>query len=493
MNTRRLVVWITFLAIFAMAARISVDTDTWWHLRAGQWMAQNRAILQVDLFSYTRYGQAWQYPGWLVEVPMYWIYSAFGAGGLNIWTALMVTLSFGFIWRTMPGGVFLRAFVIILAVTVSGVYWAARPYLVTFLLAAVYLLILENFRWRRDKNDVRNLWWLPALMVIWANSHGGFAAGFLIWGVYLAGELVQWIRSWLAQRFLSASGPIAGNRRDILQLSLIGLAMLVAVCLNPSGPVMLLYPFKTIGIGSLQSFIQEWQSPNFHELNVQPFAWLLFTLLGVVGASRRRLALTDFLLIAGFAYMGLMAARNIALFALVAPPVVARHADALIQNLAGVMPLKSSPDAPPKRGQAILNYSLLGLLSLAVLVKLTLIFPQEPNQEHFEETLPVQAIAAIRSEQPPGRLFNSYNYGGYLVWALPEYPVFIDGRTDLYDDEIIDQWLKVMRAEDGWQDVINRWDVHLVMVEPDTPIVERLVQQGWKELYRDEIVDVLAE
>ena len=57
MNIRRLVMWITFLAVFAMSARVSIDSDTWWHLRAGQWIVENRAVPQVDPFSYTRQGR----------------------------------------------------------------------------------------------------------------------------------------------------------------------------------------------------------------------------------------------------------------------------------------------------------------------------------------------------------------------------------------------------------------------------------------------------
>ena len=107
MSTQRLVTWITFLAIFAMSARVSVDSDTWWHLRAGQWIIEQRAVPQTDPFSYTRLGQPWEYPGWLVEVPMIWIYQALGPGGLNLWTAVMVTLAFTFVWRTLTGGAFL--------------------------------------------------------------------------------------------------------------------------------------------------------------------------------------------------------------------------------------------------------------------------------------------------------------------------------------------------------------------------------------------------
>src|SRR5690606_13624710 len=98
---------------------------------------------------------------------------ALGPGGLNLWTAGMVTLSFAFLWRTLSGGLFLRVFIFVLAATVSAVYWAARPYLVTFLFAAVFLWILEDMRWGRIPPGSRRLLWLPVLMVIWANSHGG--------------------------------------------------------------------------------------------------------------------------------------------------------------------------------------------------------------------------------------------------------------------------------------------------------------------------------
>ncbi len=234
----------------------------------------------------------------------------------------MVTLAFAFIWRALSGGVFLRAFTLILAATASGVYWAARPYLVTFLLAAVFLWLLEDFRWRKADR----LAWLPVLMVVWANSHGGFAVGIILWGVYFVEayfrEQVQFLPGF-DWRTLTRFSP------EVRRLLLVGVLLLVAVMINPSGPVMVLYPFKTIAINSLREFIQEWQSPDFHSRQVQPFLWLLFATVGAVGFSKRRLALTDFLLFTGFAYLSFQAGRNIALFALAAPLVLTRHAEPL--------------------------------------------------------------------------------------------------------------------------------------------------------------------
>ncbi len=489
MKTRQLVYWIAILAVFTMAARISVDTDTWWHLRAGKWILDMRAVPLVDPFSYTRLGADWRYPGWLVEVPMYWIFATLGPGGLNIWTALMVTAAFVLLWPTMAGGVFTRAFVLILAATVSGVYWAARPYLVTFLLTALFIRVLEDFQWARTDR----LLWLPLLMVIWANSHGGFAVGFILLGVYLCGAGWDSFRDRVQEGKSIRKLPAAVLKDSrVRRLLFTGALMAAAVAVNPSGPTMLLYPFQTVSISSLRDFIQEWQSPNFHELQVQPFLWMLLAILGAVGVSKRRLALVDFLLVAGFAYLGFLAGRNIALFALVAPAVLTRY---LAPNLEALstrwkVQLFQGEESNLPRFKSRLNFGLVILLALAAALKSASVFPAAVNQAHFEETLPVGAARYLADERPVGRLMNSYNWGGYLLWALPEYPVFIDGRTDLYDDEIIEAWLLVMRGEEGWQTTLDEWGVNLVLVEPAVPVNHKLEAAGWQLVYGDRIAHI---
>jgi hypothetical protein len=265
-----------------------MDTDTWWHLRAGQWILENHQIPRVDTFSYTREGASWEYPGWLVEVPLLLIYQTFGPGGMNIWTAVLVTLAFWFVWKTLSGGEFLKAFVIILSATASGVYWAARPYLVTFLFTAMYLWILETYCWHKEGNKVTRIWWLPLLMIIWVNSHGGFIVGFIMWGVYWISEASSIL--WNSFNRRKNTFELARFRTPLLWS---GLLMVLAVCVNPYGADMFLYPLKTIQIGVLRDYIQEWQTPQFHSLSVQPFAWLLLLTFGIVG-YRRRLAFIDF-------------------------------------------------------------------------------------------------------------------------------------------------------------------------------------------------------
>jgi hypothetical protein len=444
MNIKKLVFWITMLSIFAMAARFAVDSDTWWHLRTGKWILENRSIPHVDYFSYTRNGHIWLYVsmGWIAECVIFILYDVLGPGGLMLWVAGIVTITYALVWKVLSGNVFLRAFVIVFSATAAGVYWAARPYMITFLLSAVSLWILEDFRWHRKDR----VWLLPVIMILWANNHGGFAVGFLIYSVYAVNEVVGWLN--LAHE---GENPLnykfdkkwihSGLKGRVGRFLLIGILMIVGVCINPSGLSALTYPFQTISIGALQDLIAEWQSPNFHDISVQPFAWFLLFTFGVIGISKKRLMFIEFLLVAGFAYMGLLAGRNIAIFALITPVVLTRHADGILLEINRNLSKKSDKNDAfiQTKKRNMLNLMIFGLVALAVIIKVSLVYPKEFHEEIFRDTLPMEAIEQIKSRQPPGNLFNSYNWGGYLIWELPEYPVFIekDGskrlRTGIFD------------------------------------------------------------
>ncbi len=405
----------------------------------------------------------------------------------------MVVLTFVFVWKMLSGGALLRAFLVILAAAASGIYWAARPYLVTFLFSAIFLWVLIGFRWKEklSGDSAQNFvqlprFWLilPALMAIWANSHGGFIVGFILLGIYGLDELVRWI---LALRSTdndqTSTRWHASRLRGLISM---GILMLMAVCLNPFGASMLLYPFKTAAIHSLTDFIQEWQPPDFSSRQVWPFMVLLLMTAVVLLISRQRRALSEMLLVVVFGALALSAARNIALFAVVAAPVLARHLAPIAGKIGQGIGLQPAAEKST-RTQARINLLLFSVFSFAAAIKVISVLPAAYNQAEIRSSMPVDAVEYLRIHQPPGRLFNAYNWGGYLLWALPEHPVYIDGRSDLYDDELITEWLGVVRAQPGWQDVLDRWDVRLILVEPDTPLVSELEGEGWEELYADEV------
>ncbi|MDW8325888.1 MAG: hypothetical protein RMK99_04915 [Anaerolineales bacterium] len=492
----RLVVALTFLAIFAMAARVAADTDTWWHLRTGQWIVAHGAIPQTDPFSHTRAGADWRIPGWIVQVPLYWLFANFGYAGLNVFTAALVTLTFALVYPACSGPPLLRAFALVLAATVSGIYWSARPQLASLVLAAAFALIL--YRWRRPRSPAelaggagsaltlsrqeRELWLLPPLMALWANAHGGFAIGFILLALTFAGEALKFGWAWWSSR--NTQYALRPSPRPLLYLLGISLLCALAVALNPAGPERLWYPFKTVGIGALREFIQEWQSPNFHALEQQVFLWLLLATFAVVALSRRPVDVTDLVLVCGVAYLGFLAGRNVPLLAVVAPPLLTRHAAGLLAP--------SSDDRPAFAGNALLNWVLLVVLALAAMLKVFTVLPTSANERAIAKVSPVGAAEFIRRERPPGPMFNSYNFGGYLMWALyPEYPVFVDGRTDLYDDAFLREYLRVALGRPGYEAMLDRYGVRLVVIEADSLLGDRLSENPrWRELYRDDVAAV---
>ena len=94
----------------------------------------------------------------------------------------------------------------------------------------------------------------------------------------------------------------------------------------------------------------------------------------------------------------------------------------------------------------------------------------------------------MRDHALPGPMFNSYDWGGYLMWTLyPDYPVFVDGRTDLYDDAFLRDYLKVAWARPGWPDVLDRYGVNFIFIESDSVLATVLATDtAWTRVYADD-------
>ncbi len=482
MNFKRLVTAVSLLAIFTMALRISVTTDTWWHLRAGSWMLESGELLRQDPFSLTRLGQPWLYPGWLAQLVMITTFERLGYPGLNLLTALSVLVGFAFLWKSVEAPSLLKGFTFVLAAACAGVYWSARPQILSFALTGAFIWALQRAR----RHGGRSFWLLPALMALWANLHGGFAVGLLLLLIELTSAGLDRITP---TRFgvPSSSSPVLGLGKLAAGAGLSA----AAVSLNPNGPLMLAYPFKTISIGVLQDYIQEWQSPNFHSLELQPFLWMLLLTLAFLALSPESPNWRELLSVSAFAYLGFLAARNIALFALVALPILTKHMGMTLRTW---FPSRASANQLSARTAQALNTLLLVMLVGAAALKSITPLSRSANERAVRDQAPVAAAAYLLEARPPGPLLNSYNWGSYVIWVLyPDYLSFVDGRTDLFDDEILQEYLQLWRADPGWEDIVSRWGLKTALLEPEAPITRALLEAGWRLLYEDPQAVVLTE
>jgi len=473
---RRLVLVVAVLGVAAMAVRPAFDSDTWWHLRTGQWIIENGRAPQQDPFSSTMRGSPWQDPGWLAQVVMLGFFHLGGLAGLTLFTALLVGAAFLLLWPLLDGPILLRAALLLLAAATSAVYWAARPYIASFALAALFLWVLEQ--WRRGLQR-RAIWLLPLFMLLWANLHGGFAIGFILLLMYLLGELVSLASDVLTHRATRGLAWI-GRRRAIGTLSGVLLLCLVGASVNPYGAAILAYPFKTVSIPVLQTYIQEWQPPDVRSAQLAPFLLMLVLLVVALGVSRRAAAPTELITSAGWMVLALSAVRHVPVFALVASPVIARHISAALAERGGVS------TAVDSLGRRTLN-TVLGVVFGLLVIAWTVNQVSAPRlQAHLRAQIPTGAVEAMRRLEPRGRLLNDYNWGGYLLWqAYPAYPTFVDGRTDVFSPEVFRDYLRLWAAQPGWAQALDRWQIGTVLLPPQAPLVEALDQAGWPTVYRD--------
>lgn len=485
MEFRRLLYFLAFLTVLTMAMRVSTASDTFWHLRAGEWILDHGEILREDPFSLTRFGEPWRYPGWLSQILLISAYRLYGFPALNILTSLFVLIGFIFIFQVMEGNDAVRVSIMLLTAVTSAVYWSARPHIITFALTGLFLWVLETYR-QRGRNL---LWILPIGMALWGNIHGGFAVGFILLFCYLMGEAIETLLPVVLQK-ATLSTAIAKHRDALVHYTIIGLFSAAALSLNPHGPRMLLYPFMTVGIESLREHIQEWQSPNFHDAQVYPFAVSILLLWLAFGISKRRIVAHEYITSATFLVLALTAARNIALYALVVAPVLSRH---LSSGLGSILDrVKSKREFRPSLARK-LNLTLFVLCVIAAGVKISVPLDKAVNTQALRNLFPYDAVQFIRSREPEGPIFNSYNWGAYILWELyPDYRTFVDGRTDLFNDEILKSYLAAWRGEPEWREVFDRWDIHMVFVEPSAPLRYQLELNGWKSIYVDNQAIILV-
>lgn len=481
LTMQRLMAAVLFVLLFTMAVRVPTDTDTWWHLRSGQVMMDQHTILRHDLFSHTRQGEAWVNHSWGAQIILYGVYELFGGGvnpgasgnvGLALFTAALATAGMGFVYAMCAGNAYLRAFVVVLGAATAAVFWAPRPQMFSFLLAAVTLYLLHLYK----RKQVDRLWIIPVLVVVWVNLHGGFAMAFIL----LLGALVG-----------EGFGNLAGDRRaDVIRgkrlkkLALVTAVSVPVIAINPYGLRMLTYPLDTVSIGALQDFIQEWATPDFHLPQTWPFLMLLLALLAVFATSRQKADYTDLVLVAVTAAMALMAGRNIALFAVVATPVLARQADAWLAERGWQL----RPRQTVGGRMLLANWALLALVGMGALAKVVTTLNPQTMRRAQEEFFPVELAAYLQQEPSSGGLFNSYNWGGYLIYRAPDVPVFVDGRTDLYGDQLLRQYLDIILLREGWQQLLDAYGIERVAIEADSALAGalRLLPDRWHEWRFDE-------
>lgn len=479
MTIRRLFAALFFIALFVMGVRETLDPDMWWHLRTGEYILQ-AGIPRQDTFSFTVPDHEWITHEWLSQVFMWLGYTTGGFPGLILIFAGLIALSYWLIYLCSAGRPYLAAFIVLLAALTSAIVWGVRPQIFNLLMTAVFVHMVERVKDGRYRR--RTLWLLPLFMLFWANFHSGYLLGVVLLGTYVVGEA--------GQQLLDKGDERTLPRPAIRQLLIVTVVSFLVAALNPNGPELWIYPFFTLGSSAMQTYIQEWHSPDFHLSLFWPFAAMLA--LGTLSFifSRRRVTTSDLLLFFGTGAAGLLSARNIPLFALIATPIIARQALSSLADTKIYPVLSGEVQEPvPTRVMAVLNWVVLMVAILGAAG--WTVSKIDNNETAVAAQYPVAAVDFLEeSGLADAQGYNSYNWGGYLIWR--GIPVFVDGRADVYGDDFLFYYRQAFDVNADWQEPLDDYDVAYVIMERASPLTVVLAAVGWTEVYEDELAQIFV-
>ncbi len=465
--------WITailFLGVFAFCVPTIPSVDTWWHLATGRYILQTHAVPHADPFSATVAGKPWIAHDWLAAVVFYVGFLPLGSAGLLLLTALVLTLSFMLAYQRSGGPLPARILALALGVWATTPIFCVRPQIFTYLLASFFIAVLTRFF---NKGSYRPLFVLPLLTILWVNLHGAYILGPTIILLFAAGAVCDWV---------AGQAERAVTKRRVILLLITCAVCLAVVPLNPNGIAMLSYPFATLNSSGIQTGIMEWRSPDFHLAIFRPFAALLFITVGVLALSPKRPRPSQVLLFVFFSLTALYAMRNLPLFVLVAFPLAAEYAYWPNWKL-------------PSWSLGLQKPLQAAMLLLVAIVAAKIASDHIGRELDLELTrLPVRAASFLDAQKLPGPIFNSYEFGGYLIWRLyPRYRVYVDGRTDLYGDAFLDNFIQVYEVNTDPRVALHHDGIRTVLVDSRSALAGFLrTQTEWKRVYEDPVAVIFS-
>ena len=458
------------------------DPDIWWHMRNAQYLFQHHQFPRFDMFSFTVAGHPWINHEWLSEVPFYLAYRVFGLVGLKSLTFFVLDAIFLLLLYLsyQESRNFKASFVACCYATfLATVSFGPRTILFGYVYLVILLIILQRFRQRGKAT----LWVIPLLFCLWANTHGSWSLGLVLFFLITASGLVggTWGRV----------DSVRWTPTQLRKLILTGAASTAALFVNPYGWRLVYYPFDLAFKQKLNiAHVAEWVSVDFHDLRGKMVLALILGLLVSALVRNRRWNLNEVLALLFAMYSGLTYIRFLVLLGIVATPVVAQALD--------FFPRYRPLEDTPKVNTAVI------LLMLGAMVYF---WPREAKmRQSIEETYPAGVLPYLKTHPPQGNVLNFYLWGGYLGWNDPEMKDFVDSRVDIFEYAgVLKDYLELLgvdslqRRPDA---LLDKYKIQYVLFPPsDSPnplhaggelvyVLEH--DPHWKTLYKDKVCVLLA-
>ncbi|HXT02493.1 MAG TPA: hypothetical protein VN915_17610 [Elusimicrobiota bacterium] len=462
------------LPLAALVLTNKADPDLWMHLRAGALMVVTRDVPRVDPYSFALAGAPWVDHEWLFQLVCFSLFAVFGSAGLMVFKGLVgagaMVCVHGAVARraeSLP----VRAFVFLLC---SAVFvclgFTVRPQIFT-LLGCAQIVFVHQLSRTGGARESALLDYAPWMLVPWSWFHGGFVAGAALFGLIALGEAVN------------------GRPRGKMLANLI--LALLATALNPYGFGLWGKVVGMLGSRELSRYIVEWRpfwasGVGLYRGLIAAFAVLLA--VAFAGDDDRKGNASEWLLAAAGLAASVLSVRHLLILSIVAAPALALGFEKL--RLRSAKAAEPNPAVLKLFGGSVV--ALLAILSFWILYEVpvregvplgALVYGEkEPGWLVY----PKGAIEFLRARRFSGKVWSEATVGGYVGWHLLSSRVFLDGRTDLYPADVLEDYSAAMAAAPGWEDILSRRGPDLLLLPVNAPLVEAAQNSGaWRAIYRD--------
>lgn len=453
------------LRVFASMRAFFVDPDLWWHIKNGADILATHHWPTTDPYSFTVHGQPWIAFEWLGDVLLASVSRLGGVLGLDILliilgSAVMIALYY---YGTLRSGNSKAGFLAAgLLCSLTFVSFTLRPQMLGYLFLVLTMIALELFR----QGKHRVIWFLPPLMLLWINAHGS-------WIIGMGAIFAYWIFGFKTFELggIVAKAWTPSERR---QISFIFMLCLAVLPITPYGTQLAVFPFeRAFSFPICDMYVTEWFPMPFNQSGGKIFLAIVvgFVILQVAYRLSWRL-------------------EELALF-LFGTAASCVHMRFLLIFVPFCIPILATIFARwlPPYDRRKEHYALNAVLIAAVIAAMMWFRPTQASvEEKIAREFPVGAVEYVRQHHVPVPMFNTYNFGGYLVWALsPKRKVFIDGRGEIYEaGGVLLDYLHIANLHPAALAIMSKYHVKSCLMEQDAPLATLLASQpDWQKVYSD--------
>jgi hypothetical protein len=493
-------IFITLLACLcftSLSSKLLNDAGIGWHIRTGQLIVATHHLPQTDPYSSIMAGKPWIAWEWLYDVIVGALDSSLALNGAVWFTAVVIATVFAWTFRCMVArgtGLFTAVVLTLLATGASMIHILARPHVLTWLFVVLWFSILDSSERNCFAAAIRSkkrwLWFLPLSMILWVNVHGGFLLGLIVCIIFWLSALWTWLTA-RGVAFQESLRRIAvGNR--LRDLSLVAVLSLAATFANPYGWHLHRHIFSYLTNSFLMNHIEEFQSPNFHQLAPKFFLAIVILTFVAVALHYRKVRVSETLLAAFAIDAGLYASRNLPIASIL-----------LVLVIGPILPKKPGITHFSDRMRAVDSRLRGHLWCIAVLL---FVFVLDLNGGRLSGKLladaqfnpirmPIGALNYLEKTGISEPVLTPDYWGGYVIYRLyPRTKVVIDDRHDLYGAKTLASYLRMLRLQPGWDVFLRDSQGSCLVMPTDAPITAMLNQTlGWKAVYSDSVSTIFRK